>query len=262
MLWTLLVVLIAGAAGFAAHSLWKNGEALNRLGLGLIVFLALTGAGRAVVRPRVVEAERMKIPLYRAIKTYEPELYDELKTDIGDRDGTNQLALLGRTKIHMAKLLTKYAPRASDESLYQLLLVSTDILGALSKGSPSEGFNLAVPGSGTMNLANLKLPPNAVERELEALANMIESGATSKPQPFDAAQADAILARTSERVVRPFGDSVYTLENRSADTNQRARGMEILTTYYRNVLALPPAERSLAIRRIFMQSARSQGMGL
>ena len=252
MIWTLAIVAVALAIAVAAFTFIRSQDDRARVIIAVLIFLAVTGVGRAVMKPKIVEAARMEIPLYRAIKQYEPALYDELKSDETDRDGTNQLALFFRTKKHTAELIAKYAPSASDESLYKLFRNSTEIMESLVRMKAGGNWGLFVPG-GEVNPSNVPLTEDVVQNELSALADIINSGAASPRRNYDVARADRVLARAADQIYQGNGD-MSVLERPDAAANDQIRGMGFVAAYYRRILDLPQPDRDLAIRRVLTQA--------
>ena len=252
MIWTLGIVAMALAVAAAAFFFIRSQDNRSRLVIAVMVFLAVTGVSRAVMKPKIVEAQRMEIPLYRAIKQYEPALYDELKSDETDRDGTNQLALFLRTKKHTAGLIAKYAPSASDESLYRLFRNSTEIMESMVRMKTTDNYGLFVPG-GALNPSNVPVTEDVVQNELNALADIIKSGASSPPRQYNVARADQVLARAADQIYRGNGD-MSVLEQPGAAASDQVRGMGFVAAYYRRILDLPQSDRNIAIRRVLSQA--------
>jgi hypothetical protein len=250
----LLIIVVAAIVAFlvfyALHARLRNDQTA-RIVVALVVFLAVAGTGRAVMKPRLEEAARMEIPFYRALKQHEPQMYDEMK-----ETGTNQLALLVGVRKHTASLISKYAPSASEESLHRFLLISTEVMEAMAGQNPNDTYGAFVPG-GKLNVSNIHLPEDVVRRELDALAGIVDSGAGRPAQPLDVAAADAALARAADRIYRGNGDAVGVLARPDAPDADRSRGMRMVAAYYRSVLNLPPSERGMAERRLLTKPPES-----
>ena len=240
MLVMLITAVVIGGLTFVLVRRFLSDDPGLQLIVGITLFIACLGGVRFFLKPRAVEAARMEVPLYRALKDHEPDLYAQVKGDAADRDGTNETALLLRIRSHTAELLARYGPRATDAVLREFISVSIEQMELLDRVG---GGAIAENPSGAkvdLHEARSKLTESAVRRQLNALASVIRSGASRPQQPIDVARADQLIADASDRAVASYA---------GMRVDEVSRG-QLTAAIYREILELPEADSGLAIRRM------------
>jgi hypothetical protein len=256
-MWLFLVALAAlGIAIGVAMRFVREEDRNGRILAVVVVFIVLNLAGRSVVKPYAEEQKRMENPLYRAVKAHEPEIYAEFKNIEGD----NHLQMLMKMQAHAATLLTKYAPRASDESLRRFVQLSVEQLEIIASATKDGGHSALFPQAGNLNVGELSklMTEERVQAQIGAFAAIVESGAQSQPKPMDPQRASYLMAKVSDRVMQQYGStriSALGLPEQMSEASRPNAAQMVLSTY-KEVLKLPPDESALVIRNMLSRADR------
>jgi hypothetical protein len=254
-MWMVLVALASGGiALFAAMRLVRSNDRNGQLLVGIGAFIVHNLVGRSVVKPYADEAKRMENPLYRAAKAHDPELYNEFK----NIEATNDLQMLLAVQKRTAALIAKYAPHASDESLIRFMKLSVEQMEILSRQTKDGGFGAMFPQAGKFDMAAIssQFTEEKVKALVQALAEIIDSGANGAVKSYDEGRAERLLAQVSDHVVQRYGSHVNMLASPSTiSEGARPNAASIVTATYREVLNLPPDQSALVIRHMLSRGA-------
>lgn len=216
---------------------------------GVITEIAAPNDYSVIVDPNGVEAELLKARIFRVLKQHEREEWEALLEKVRPllAEGASMEAVRAQIMPVVSGLLGRRAPHASDEVLIEFGLYLVDSLQELSELGADACYGYLFPAE---TGGRVTLSREMVERELEVLADVIESAARG---PRAIPTVEEVGADLTE-VFASFGDEdIAVLSGGAADPARRARACEVSLTLYRKVVALPP-ERAARLLRFLLGS--------
>ena len=254
-------VLGAAACGLSAAvaALFFRGPERKQLRLAITIggMVVLTALGRELIlRPREAEAPLQQIPAFRVIKTHEPETYAAVRAELEDLvgKGLDEDAMRARVQQHLVPLAKKYIPRASDEALRRFFSVFVAELDQIRVKDPAVAQRFAFQSQGEPVDIRPYIDPATAQEEVDALGDLIESGAGSLPREDDPQRAQALLSEAMARLVTTHGPAVALLANPAAPDADPTQLTLIVADLYRSLLALPAPDSALVLRHLLAES--------
>lgn len=203
---------------------------------------------RSLVSDRArIESQLSAMPVYGALKRYEPQLYGQVVDAMvtGARRGVSIDEVAGRSRRLLGAVATKYLPAASDQAIVEATTIAAQAMRTLQSHSDDECYRYLHPAAGLADLS--LLPPGLRERELASTAAIIETGASGEPQPIgDDAEGDLRLIQ--ERLAADFGSEASVLSpSRTPEFNTPA-ACGAMVALYENAVRLPAPRNAQLLR--------------
>lgn len=140
------------------------------------------------------------------------------------------------------------ALHASDESLLALARVQQEQT-ALLRGIKTAVCQTLLPsGSGSSAPFLALIPRELRDRELDAMAKVLASGAGARRQPVPQQRADAIYIEINQKIAQKHGQALASLVNHAGGAGDRQQICKVVDAIYLEILALPPAEGAALMR--------------
>lgn len=256
-------IAVGGAAGLVAvlisvgvlKLLGKSSETTGARVLHLIVFAAALTLGREFVQPileaHAVDARLLKMPLYKALKEHEPEVYDRVLKLIEEGIATKQPQeqVLSSARPLITEVATRRILHSSDQVQLRFAEHAVAATSALYKAGGTTCFSYIQPASGeAINYMSL-LPPELIQQELQLLTDIVVSSAGQTRQLVSedvaATGIDQLFAKLEEKY---SAEEIAVLADPTAAGIDKRRYCEISIDLYRAALSLPPPNNSLVIR--------------
>jgi hypothetical protein len=237
---------------------WPTSDELRRAGVITGIArpddFALSGMPR-IDTEEELDKEFQKIPVYVTIKRTDPEVYSKILASSLDarRLGKSEAELAASTREYLSALFKKYLPLASDGSVIAATELAVTEAEAIGKKSADACYDFFYPRPGSKPLIMSEyLPVEVQTRDLSTTASVIETGSTA-PQPIPAEKEvsppiKAIINKLSRSY--PAGD-IEALANPDSPAVSHETTCRMLTTLYRQVLALPPKDAVRVLRFLF-----------
>ena len=141
-----------------------------------------------------------------------------------------------RTRPLINRLAVKYVPTASDEAILKAIAVAAETMRTLQLQSAESCYRYIQPAAGPVDLS--ALPPDLRERDVAAMAGIIESGANGAPRE-SGPSTDADLRSVFGALQQQFGDSANVLDSLATPDVDRATACGVVRALYERALNLP-----------------------
>ena len=201
-----------------------------------------------------IEAELSKIPLYSALKKYEPTTYDRIISEIqsGLQKGRSMAELRQKIVPLCAVVYLQRLPYASDSALFSftdLLLKQMKMLYAVD---PSLCYDYVYGVEGRTNLDATKyFPKDLQEKEFLVMAEVIRSAAVQRHQPPNQKQIQKQLENVVASLSQKYGDDIKMLEDSKMAKANKAKASELTYEFYRTIHELPQSDAGVLLRFLF-----------
>jgi hypothetical protein len=250
-------ILVAGVSGALAAGLGflirGDDRKYVRIAVIVVLMFVFNAIGRRVIL-RPYEADRVlrAIPAFEAIRQHEPEVYREVRADVmGSMSaGADHQAIRRNVHGHITKLFRRYAPRASDEALRRYFAVMVDEIEEVARKSPATAVKFVFPAEGEFVDISTFVDERTMKRDLEALAEVIRSGAGRPPQSVEKDRANELLQREMEKLASRYGERVDDLSRPRGAGVDPAAVTSMVVELYRGILALPADDGSIVLRHV------------
>jgi hypothetical protein len=257
MMVTVLVALFMGALAVGLAYVVIKPEPGPRAALfGIaVVLLLIIGqfVGYKYVRPHVQSAmagpSLADIPLYRAIKKYEPAMYERLDTSFKTavREG-NQTVFMQSAMAEVAQLAQKNMASASNDSVHGFMKHAVVQLKELQRKPGDACFRFLFPQvSGPAELSNL-LPQDMIEKNLTYLEAILVSAKEKPQQPPNESESMQKLQPILVHMSQTYGQDMGMLANPASPNIDRRRVCEISVELYDQILMLPKDDGADVLR--------------
>jgi len=213
------------------------------------VFLAMGGGksgGQASQEAEVLD----QIHQYRFVQVlekYRPETRDRLVAIVHNafEQHNPALAQIQTTQL-MQEYFPQYVPRTSDKAIVAFGTSLVDLFGYFETNSPETCKSLATGGTLTQGLTPERMNPT-----LDAMADVIEDGASKPQDPPDQAKAQALVSGVIEKMYAGTDPELLPMTALATPASQPAGKLcHTMRSFYRTVLTLPPADASIVLRKL------------
>ena len=270
MNWTEVMVWgISGAVvGSLIAALHKKGK-IDRVP-AVLLFLVLIIGGNilwgGVIKPRLAgNSEEQKIdqalaalPLYNTIKSQEPALYDQIRSNILNmrKEGKSQQDAIDTVKPMVSVLLSQRITHAPDANVNDAMQVNLEEMQTLQARKDGSCFKFLYPQvSGGVNTAQV-LPPALFQKDLNTMNDLLlatGSGQTVLPEPVSAEKVVQMMAPVREALASMYGEQLQMFSDLTKPDVDREKVCEISVSLYSGILALPPADSAAILRQMLGQ---------
>lgn len=259
MVWGISGVVIGSLIG-AVHKKGKIGRVP-----AVILFLVLIIGGNVlwggVIKPRLAgESEEQKIdqalaalPLYTTIKTQEPALYAQIRSNILKvrKDGKSQQEAIDTVKPMVSVLLSERITHAPDANVNDAMQVNLEEMQTLQARKDGSCFKFLYPQvSGGVNTAQV-LPPELFQKDLSTMNDLLlatGSGQTVQPTVVSTGKVVLMMAPVREALANMYGEQLQMFSDLTKPDVDREKVCEISISLYSGILALQPADSAAILR--------------
>jgi hypothetical protein len=197
------------------------------------------------------ESELLKLPVYQAIKDYEPAVYAQIKQAILTAivNKSPKELMWSQTRPLLAAVIERRSKTASDEALQQLSTVIVDVVTTLHARGDVTCFQVLFPQAGPAIDIRGILGEDAAQRELAAQTAIIRSSATApQPTPLEADVAGVLKTVVAPLQAKYTNVELAMLEKPGAAGVDKRKICEMTVDLYREVLKLPKQESGKLLR--------------
>lgn len=232
--------------------------------LGMIV-IALALTAQVMCKRRMVEvvgemqtaaedAALEKSPIHRAMKEHEPEEYERLKNRIRvtskDIMASRRVAPQSMAEI-TAPLIKKYMPMASEAAVLRFGRALLRQLTVLGTKSPETAWKVLFPRpTDTIDVVENAVPPDLEEEMQWSVADLISTGAVGRPVHVDPDAFQEIMTTVFADMSDEDRETLALLRNPYDRAIDRRASVYAMRAYYESILALPPSDAVLVLRKI------------
>jgi hypothetical protein len=201
-----------------------------------------------------IEAELAKIPLYSALKTYEPETYNRMLSEmrLGLQKGRS-LAELRETVYPLLELVYMQSlPYASDSAICSFLGLVLEQMDVLYSVDSDLCYDFIFGKGHASKLDATKyFSKELKENEFLVMEEVICSAATRKHRPPQEKEIQRQLAGVLKSLARHHGDDVQMLADPELGKKNKAKMCQLTYEYYKIILGLPERESGPLLRFLF-----------
>lgn len=228
--------------------------------LQVVVFVAALSLGREVVEPRIresqVEAELLKMPIYRAIQQYEPDAYKRIMTAFKSGYSSKQSIeeIWAATRPMVGEIASKRLPHASDAVLVDFARHIVDAIKLLHSKGGSVCFSYVNPTPGEAPDFVSLLGKEITQRELDLMVEIIKTSAGQSIPNVAESDVEEDLQAVIGHLSKKYSQAdLVGLQNLNAPGIDKRKYCLIVADLYAVALALPEPRNS-RLMRYLMQS--------
>lgn len=195
-----------------------------------------------------LESELLKIRLMKSIKLKEPELFQKIHQEYaqGIQAGQSLNELRPILAQHIRSIRDKYLPYASAPSAVAYAAHVASITKAL-RGTPRVCFGYLANGDPASSNAAAKLyPPGLADRELDVLADLVDTADGTRPLPT-AIEKDRALTATLVLASEILGTNAWALPELSNPKLDPGMWCESFLAIYSATALIPETQARAAI---------------
>ncbi|HUJ90548.1 MAG TPA: hypothetical protein VLX12_10160, partial [Syntrophorhabdales bacterium] len=201
-----------------------------------------------------IDAEFTKIPLFSALKTYEPVTYDRLLSQVrsGVQEGRSMAEMQKQILPLVHSVYMKRLPYASDLALRGFGRLLLEQMKVLYSVDPTLCYAYIHGESNEVKANAIKYFSDELrQRELSVMAEVISSAAEGSFQPPSQQQIDGELKSVFTVLTKRYGTDVRMLNDQELGKANKARACEIAYELYREILVLPERDSGQLLRFMF-----------
>lgn len=230
----------------------------------VVCFASLQGLSREFVFPdlnawnqaRKVEAALLEVPVFQAIKQYDPKTYESLVSDLKGSftKGIDDSQVIGVVRGHIAGLVQKRLPSASDDAVVSYMSVMVTEIGELSSRGGDLCYRFLFPQPSGPIDARKYFSKQTQDADLAALAQVVR---TSAEHPQTIPKEGDVMPALEPIVVelaKEYGNDIEMLQNPTAPTVNKTKVCSMTVDLYSRVLKLPKNESSRVLRFMLSQT--------
>jgi hypothetical protein len=193
-----------------------------------------------------------KIPGFKAIQQYEPEVYAKMIKDFttGLRSGKSEGEAAAAIMEQCEAVMTKYVPSASDESLLGL---QAQWVGILKKyGQKNSRTCVAMFTKQKMNFSRA-FPDWDMTNSLRTFEKIIISGAGRPPMKIDEARALSDIQTVKKPIIQKYGTDMSLLQTQSRWMDNSDQICDMLLIMYQGIGELPEKRAANLLRYLLSE---------
>jgi hypothetical protein len=223
--------------------------------LYFLAFFAFLTLGRELVQPRVeahaVEAGLLELPLYRALKDYEPQTYQQVLKLLEDGIATRQPQeqVWAKTRPLITEVATGRLLHASDEVQMRFAQHTTSAVTALYERGDTTCFSYINPAPGeAINFVPL-FSPEIVKRELDLLSEIVVSAAgQTRTRVSEDSAAEGLQMLFAKLQDKYSADDLTALADPKAEGLDKRKFCLVTADLFRTAVSLPAPHNANVIR--------------
>ncbi|AVF34781.1 hypothetical protein [Rahnella sikkimica] len=258
--------VVLGALCGLLIKVWRSKGIPRRIPV-MIVLVVLIAGGELfysmVIRPELagkIEANKIdqalaELPLYATIKTQEPALYAQIRSNILKlrQEGKSQQDAINTVKPMVSVLLTQRISHAPDANVNEAMQVNLEEMQTLQARKDGSCFKFLYPQvDGGVNTAQV-LPPELFRKDLNTMNDLLlatGSGQTEQPAAVSTERVIAMMAPVREALGNMYGEQLQMFSDLTKPDVDREKVCEISISLYSGILALQPADSAAILRQM------------
>jgi hypothetical protein len=200
--------------------------------------------------PEAVDDALLKIPIYAAIKKFEPSAYAEIRRTFVDgvRLGRSQAEVIGQTRDMVSQITQKYMAVSSDQAIVEEVKVLVAELDELRAVDADACFYFLYPQAGVSHVdLSRVLSSELREREMAALGAVVESGAAT-PQRIPSESEVAGAMNKATKALALIHSSSELAQLSEPTKGNHATVCTVAADLYRQILMLPVRDQGPLLR--------------
>jgi len=233
-----------------ANGPWVLGALAAAIAFVAVIALAgvigSAGSSTSAAEAKVLE-EVHRYRFVQVLEKYQPEARQQIELLVHDAVTRNDPGLAeSRTAELVQSYFPRYVPGTSDNAITRFAGTLVDILAYLERSDVETCKTLATGGRLGKAIEADRMAPT-----LDAMADVIEDGASKPQAPPDKARAQTLVQDVVAKLYAGSDDRLIPLEMLMAP--QRAPADKLCHTmqsFYRAILALPKADASIVLRSL------------
>lgn len=191
-----------------------------------------------------------QMPLFVALKAYEPAAFQELKNDF---DATAQSQDYETLRVKVGSLVSSIAmkrlPKASNEAAYDTMMVTIDSVDALYKRGDDTCYQYLYKEQFPKLRLEEILPPELQIQDQRAMAEVLRS-ATQEPQTMPSEESvSGYLQEALANMAESEVGALNVLGNKATVSDRRSE-CALLSKMYRAILAMPKPQAGQTLRYV------------
>lgn len=210
-------------------------------------------------RDRGLETALLESPLFKAIRQYEPNAYENLVRDLQEftrRETQSRVAgsriddaeITGAVRGRIADIAQKRLPTASDRAVVSYMGVMVAEIRELRRHGGELCFRFLFPQQSTPFDGRKYFSKEMQEADIAALVQVISSSAENPQLLPSRSDVEASLEPIIAELVREHGNDLSMLQNPSASSVDKGKVCSMTIDLYSRVLRLPMQESSRVLR--------------
>jgi len=211
-----------------------------------------------------VESSLLEIPIYQTLKTYCPETYEQILTEMQNsfKKGDSKSELMAKVRTRIYSVLQKSLPLATDDAIVEFVQVMINELQQLGSKSGDLCYAYLFPQrSGGLDYAG-HLSEELRGAELNANAKVIRTASTT-PQPIPSKrQVSKYLEDVTSSLIRQYGSDAAVLADIESPQADKAKVCELSIAFYREILKLPKNDSAALLRWLFAGGVPEQDIDI
>jgi hypothetical protein len=217
--------------------------------------VALSGFGDLSAAAERLDSHLLRVPVFVALKTYEPATYDQLVTRMRTelQHGRSTAELRGLIFPILQELITRKLPYASDTALLSFVAIAMHEMAALHAMSPDLCYDYLFPAPGAAPFDPTKyIVDELLRKQLSVMADVLRSAAEEKNTPPTSDQVEEQRGAVYRGLVERHGNAaVRKLANARVAQGGHDEVCRLTYDLYEGILQLPDAEAGRLLRYMF-----------
>lgn len=255
-----LAILVGLISALLAHLIAKKSRKQKSTftALFLLLFLVLGALSWRFALPalklwkfeREVDRHLVAIAAYQEIRRHDPGAYAQIRTQIVESvlkgEGLDQAIVRARKLV--GESLGKYVPHASDDAILGYIRAMIQEIEELASKDPELCYQFIFPEVYGAPDATKHLKPETQRADLQALAELIRTGAEKPQVPPDREKGETLLKKVMQDFYATRGEEALLLRQPFARDVDKAKVCHLIADFYKETLKLPKEESSLLLR--------------
>lgn len=190
------------------------------------------------------------MPLYSALKDFEPEIFREVLFSFhtGIAQGKTMGDLRQAVFPRVMEVYRRRTPYAEDGPIIDATRVIMEQIAALYRINPDLCYAYLFPEGSIVRDLGSHFSADLARRELEAMAAVIKSGAAGKARPPNESAVGGHLEQIYSSLGETYGDDLAFLVNPATPGVDKRRVCEMAFDFYDRVTQLPPTQAGPLLR--------------
>lgn len=201
-----------------------------------------------------IEVEFAKNPLFSALKTYEPETYSSMLSELrsGLQKGRSQAELREKVFPSLQSVYMQRLPYASDSAIRSFATLFLEQMEVLYAVDTVLCYDYIFGQGRSAKLDVTKyFSKELKEKEFLVMEEVIRSAATQKHGPPQEKEIERQRAGILKSLVRRYGDDVQMLADPELGKTNKAKMCQLTYEFYKSILGLPEQESGPFLRFMF-----------
>jgi hypothetical protein len=217
--------------------------------------VALWAFGDLTTGAEGLDSHLLRVPVFVALRTYEPATYNQLVTRIHTdlQHGRSTAELRGWIFPILREFINRKLPYASDAALLSFVAIAMDEMAALHAISPALCYDYLFPAPGAAPFdPTIYIAGELLRKQLSVMADVVRSAAEEKNTPPRSEQVEEQRAAVYHGLVRRHGNAaMWKLANARVAQDGDGEACRLTYDLYEGILQLRDAEAARLLRYMF-----------